>query len=405
MKRISTVYAEGDEEVKTAPPTAHGYGWYSLSWEVAGEVPGGFTFGTGGFQSSQGVVADGPDFSFFIEGALELLDYPGEWHYDSRTGSVYLCTAAATGDVEPLPSSVDLAVSQYLVNVQGESSQSPLTSVSLRGLRFERTRSTMLEPHGVPGGGDLAAHPRGAVTITNTEGLCVVAGCSFWDIGGTAVAITGHAEGVQVVDSDFLRFGAHAILILGTAQLANATGPDLPRGSRIAGNTIRGGGRENKFAAPIALALAPASTVEGNVVYDCSRTAIYFNDQAGSPSQLMRNNVLFNNNRETTDTGPVYVYNRLAFTGDGAPDVMSNHSQNLIMSNYGANWPLDYDDGTRHIHNSGNVFIYGGNKQYLGCCTTHSNNYALFPDLSDQAWSHCVMSYGAEMCEYELFYF
>ena len=67
------------------------------------------------------------------------------------------------------------------------------------------------------------------------------------------------------------------------------------------------------------------------------RTAIYYNDVAGSPGQLMRNNVLFNTNRETVDTGPVYVYNRLAFVGDNAggpsvvPDV-SNHTQNLIRA-------------------------------------------------------------------------
>ena len=67
------------------------------------------------------------------------------------------------------------------------------------------------------------------------------------------------------------------------------------------------------------------------------RTAIYYNDVAGSPGQLMRNNVLFNTNRETVDTGPVYVYNRLAFVGDNAggpsvvPDV-SNHTQNLMCA-------------------------------------------------------------------------
>ena len=114
----------------------------------------------------------------------------------------------------------------------------------------------------------------------------------------------------------------------------------------MAGNSIRGGGSENKFAAPIAVALAPRSVIEGNVVYECARTAIYFNDQAGSPAQQMHNNALFNTNRETTDTGPVYVYNRLAFLGDNAdgpsvvPDV-SNHTRNLIMSNFGSNWPLE----------------------------------------------------------------
>ena len=59
-------------------------------------------------------------------------------------------------------------------------------------------------------------------------------------------------------------------------------------------------------------------------------------------------------------------------------------------------WPLDYDDGTRSIHDSGNVFLYGGNKQYLGCCTAHTGNYVVFPDLSDGSFPFCSMADGAE---------
>ena len=60
-------------------------------------------------------------------------------------------------------------------------------------------------------------------------------------------------------------------------------------------------------------------------------------------------------------------------------------------------WPLDYDDGTRSIHDSANVFLFGGNKQYLGCCTTHSGNYIVFPDLSDGSFPFCNMQDGAEL--------
>lgn len=60
-------------------------------------------------------------------------------------------------------------------------------------------------------------------------------------------------------------------------------------------------------------------------------------------------------------------------------------------------WPLDYDDGTRSIHDSANVFLYGGNKQYLGCCTTHSGNFLVFPDLSDGSFPFCNMQDGAQL--------
>jgi hypothetical protein len=341
---------------------------------------------------------------FSLEGALELLDAEGEYHYDSRTGDVYLCGAPAAG--APSVASLQLATTPYLLSLEGGDggdggAPPPLRGVTVRGLGFSFTRSTILEGHAVPGGGDLSAHPRGALTLRGVEGA-TVAGCTFSHMGGSGVVVAGHATGVQVVDSGVFGAGAHGVLLLGGSVLNDATGPGLPRGVRIAGNVLRGTGAENKFAAAVAVALAPRAVVEGNVAYEMPRTAVYYNDVAGSPGQLLRNNVLFNTNRETTDTGPVYVYNRLAFLGDNArgPSVVadvSNHTQNLILNNYGGNWPLDYDDGSQEIDDFSNVFIYGGSKQYLGCCTSHHNNYLVFPDLSDNSFNTCNLQAGAEL--------
>ena len=379
---------------------ARGLGWYSLSWAAvsANLTARTLQFGVGGFQSSQGRVADGPNAPFSLEGALELLDADGEYHYDARTGDVYVCGAAGGG--APAVAGMQLATEQYLLSFEGGDG-APLRGVSVRGLSFSRTRSTILEGHAVPGGGDLAAHPRGALTLRGVEGA-TVAGCTFTDVGGSAVAVTGHALGVQVVDSGVFGAGAHGVLVLGSSALSNATGPALPRGVRLAGNVLRGTGKENKFAAAVAVAIAPRAVVEGNVLYEMPRTGIYYNDVAASPGQLMRNNVLFGANRETTDTGHVYVYNRLAFLGDNAagpgvvPD-LSNHTENLIFSNYGSTWPLDYDDGTQHVNDFANVLIYGGSKQYLGCCTSHHDNFFVFPDLSDNSFPQCALHSGAEL--------
>jgi hypothetical protein len=356
------------------------------------------TFGRGGFQSSQGRVADGGDFSFFMQGALELLDYPGEHHYDARTGDVYLCAPAAL-PAGALPGALELAVAPYLLAVAGAPG-APVANVSLRGLRLARSASTMLAPHGVPGGGDLAAHARGALTLGEAEGV-TVAGCAFEDIGGSAVVVAGHAAGVQVVDSAVYGAGAHGVLVLGSSALVDATGWALPRGVRVAGNAVRDAGRENKFAAPVAVALAPRALVEGNVVYQCPRTAVYYNDLSGSPGQALHNNALFNTNRETTDTGPVYTYQRLAFLGDnvGGPGVEPDaalFTGNLLVANYGSTWNFDEDDGTFNVVDSANALLFSGAKQYLGSRTTHADNFYVYADASDGSFPSCNMQDGAE---------
>ena len=66
------------------------------------------------------------------------------------------------------------------------------------------------------------------------------------------------------------------------------------------------------------------------------------------------------------------------------------------MNNYGGNWPLDYDDGAQFLSDSMNVFLYGGSKQYLGCCTSHHGDFMVYPDLSDNAWNACNLQAGAE---------
>ena len=340
-------------------------------------------------QSGQGGQAGDAGLDFCVENALELLDFAGEAFYDVRSGSVYACTASGTA---PGDSHVELAVTRYLLSV-GVPGGDIVQGVSVRGLGFASTRSTMLEPHDVPGGGDMSAHARGALTVSNAEDV-TIAQCSFSNVGGSAVVVSGHALGVQVVDNSVVGAGAHGVLVLGFSQLVDATGANIPRGTRVAGNSISLTGRENKFAAGVAVAIAPRTVVEGNVIYDVARSAVYYNDISASPAQLLRNNALFNTNRETTDTGPVYTYQRLVFVGDNTagpsvePD-LSHHEANLIMANYGSFWPLDYDDGSMNIVDSDNVFIYGGSKQYLGRATTHTNNYYAYADLSVN-WGECA---------------
>lgn len=65
-------------------------------------------------------------------------------------------------------------------------------------------------------------------------------------------------------------------------------------------------------------------------------------------------------------------------------------TQNFVIANYHAVWPLDHDDGSCYYYDYDNVLVYGGFKTYLGhskiCgdCDADSclaeNNLYIYPD-------------------------
>eukprot|EP01051_Picozoa_sp_SAG22_P004435 SAG22_NODE_237_length_14221_cov_37.207832_12_plen_270_part_00 len=76
------------------------------------------------------------------------------------------------------------------------------------------TAPTMLEPHGVPSGGDWALERLGAVFLENTE-AAVVSGCHFSRIGGNGLMISAYNLNATVSHSEFAWMGGSAIAAWG----------------------------------------------------------------------------------------------------------------------------------------------------------------------------------------------
>ena len=106
--------------------------------------------------------------------------------------------------------------------------------------------------------------------------------------------------------------------------------------------------------------------------------------------------MLFNCNRESSDTGVVYTYNRLPFltTVRGGPDAPPSliaadrhERRNLFYNNYGSVWALDHDDGSSWYQDYNNVQVYAGTKHSTFGNGGHSKhtyrNLFLYPDLAD----------------------
>jgi hypothetical protein len=112
----------------------------------------------------------------------------------------------------------------------------------------------------------------------------------------------------------------------------------------------------------------------------------------------MENNLGFNTNGETHDTGVVYTYDRLVFEflgPDGKPTVVPQVRtlrHNMFFANYAAVWPIDHDDGSSYYVDQDNVLVYAGTKSYLGGHTmTTQGNLLLWPNLN--GWGTAAMLY------------
>merc|ERR1719502_2017481 len=105
--------------------------------------PVNVSFSEGGWQtaaSDAGGLAD-----FFVEGALELLDSPGEFFL--ANGTLYLYPNGST------PEFVTVPVLRELVSIEG-TQRSPVRHLVFDSITFAHTTPTFMEKYSVPGPGD-----------------------------------------------------------------------------------------------------------------------------------------------------------------------------------------------------------------------------------------------------------
>ena len=107
------------------------------------------------------------------------------------------------------------------MHIQG-SSADPVRDVSFVNLSWSYTAATYLEPYSAElGGGDYSSHIRSAALFAaGVDGL-TVDNCLFNDIGGNAVLLYSYIRNAVIVNSEFVRTGAHAIISVGTSKMVD----------------------------------------------------------------------------------------------------------------------------------------------------------------------------------------
>jgi hypothetical protein len=263
-------------------------------------------YGYGGWQEGQGPGDTRSAGAAYVENVFEELDVPGEWWFDAAAQQLFLlpnssdlaALAAAELAVPVLDSVVVVNGSQTASGAAG----SFATSIAFSGFTFTQTRTTFLEQFEAPSSGDWTVFRSGALFAQDAENI-TVAGCTFSQTGGTALALSNHVAGSLIADCEFVRTGESGVIMLGSTQGQNASQPTYPDRNEVARCHCHETGIFGKQTSCVASLLAANTTIHDTVAYNSPRAA--FNDVDGfGGGKRYAANVVWNHVRETGDHGP-----------------------------------------------------------------------------------------------------
>ena len=145
--------------------------WSNWAFDIESYDPASQTivFDKGGFQGSRGGGGD----EYFLLNFLDELDAPTEYYFDRAHNQLYYYANTTDGSPPPSDAEFVAVVQRTLFNVSGSSQQDAVKNFAVRGVGFRDTAWTMMEPHGVPSGGDWALERMSALFFENTENLQV----------------------------------------------------------------------------------------------------------------------------------------------------------------------------------------------------------------------------------------
>eukprot|EP00051_Salpingoeca_urceolata_P008274 m.104752 g.104752 ORF g.104752 m.104752 type:complete len:485 (+) comp15664_c0_seq1:1096-2550(+) len=376
--------------------------WANWAFEIESYDPNNSTieFGKGGFQGARG----GPGSDWFVMNILDELDHPTEYFYDSTEKALYYFANNTEG--KP-PSATDefVAVVQHtLFNITGSSQQSPVKNVSLRGFGIRDTAWTMMQPHGVPSGGDWALERMGAVFFENTFGV-VVDGLEATRLGGNGIMLSKYNWAALVQNSSFAWLGGSAIALWGwTDEITDggihgidSTAGDFPRHTVIQNNLFREIGVWEKQSSAVFEAKAAESLITRNVVFNLARAGFNFNDGHGGGDNVSYN-VLWNTCRESSDHGPINSWDRqpfvtTVFNGTASTMMKWRHvHHNLLIANYGGVKEVDNDDGSLFWRVHDNVMFFGWGQKFKCGGIESYNNLKAYIDLGGKFDAGCTLT-------------
>jgi hypothetical protein len=351
--------------------------------------------------SKRSVFELAPGDLYYLEGALELLDEPGEWYLDPSTGTVYYWprpgeTMSEAEVIAPVLTQV----------IRFEGGEKPIGSVVIRGLTLAHTewyfptgfeaaknKPKVSPPPTAEVGGfaQAAIGVPGAVWAEGARG-CAFESCKFVHLGSYGLELGRGCQQNRVIGCEFADLGAGGVK-LGETRIAGSDA-ELARGNEIRDSHIHDGGKMFHSGEGIWVGQSPDNRIEHNHIHDFYYTGISLGWTWGyKPSRATNNLIAFNHVHhigvKSDGDGPILSDMGGIYTlGNESGTVIRNNLWHDIAGLRYGGWGIYFDEGTSGIVAENNVVYrttHGGFHQHYGETNVVRNNiFALGRDAQIQ---------------------
>jgi hypothetical protein len=335
---------------------------------------------------------------YYVEGALELLDAPGEWYLDPTAGTLYYA---------PLPgetrdnAEVIAPVLRFVLRLEGQpEAEKFVEKVNFRGLTFAHAewdfprdpdvakRSAMVWPAPSTEIGGFAQAAIGVTGAVWGEGVrnSTFAHCRFVNLGAYGLELGRACQSNVISRCEFADLGAGGIKVGETRIRDNPA--ELAHNNEISDCYLHHGGRTFHSAIGIWIGQSANNQILHNEIHDFYYTGISMGWTWGyDPRALATNNlVAFNHVHHIgvmsdgdgpilSDMGGIYTLSRQPGTR-----ILNNLWHDIQGLRYGG-WGIYTDEGSSGILIESNLVYrttHGGFHQHYGATNIVRNNIFAF---------------------------
>lgn len=338
-----------------------------------------------------------------VENIIELLDVAGEWFYRKSTGDLWFYPPTGTN---MSTATIELASQTELLRFVGSSNSSAnsVKYIQFNNVVFTQTYRSLFDGTGqffeLVTASDWGIVRKGTVFMQNAEHI-TIQNCTFDQIGGNGVFMSGYNRYNVIYNNDFEGAGASCVCLIGlrsSIRCPNAwpnvttcgdrtVGPltnEYPGNCRIDNNLMNASGRFEKQTAGVTMSATEFDTVRHNSIHDIPRAGINFCDGCWG-GHVIDYNWVYDCVKESGDHGPFNAWGRdrnlIYGSGDLAASKLDARNPTVVRINRfespGGFFGIDLDDQATNYYQEKNLCMGGGLKLQWNRYNTYVNNILL----------------------------